>query len=180
MKSDTHLARSKLLLIDSLLELMDKDSYHLLTVSEISDNAKLSRRTFYRHFNAKTDLLGYYLNLLINEYRENLTKMENLKLPEISKVFINFSIKYRKILLLFKRDGLLFLLLEKLNKEIPKIYNELKGALGEYESERDSKLVLAFSVGGHMNLLFHLLEYNQDISADHISKLLHKSLLLNL
>ncbi|MBZ9693497.1 TetR/AcrR family transcriptional regulator [Clostridium sp. M14] len=49
--------QSKKWLIEALFDLMEEKPYSTITVKEISDKAQLSRRTFYRNFKVKEDLL---------------------------------------------------------------------------------------------------------------------------
>ncbi|MGL6299693.1 TetR/AcrR family transcriptional regulator [Streptococcus iniae] len=49
--------KSRQELIQALLRLMKNNNYQLITVSEISDEAQLSRRTFYRIYDSKNDIL---------------------------------------------------------------------------------------------------------------------------
>lgn len=56
---------SKELLIDSVIELLSKYPIEKITVSKITDNCSLSKRTFYYHFSDKYDLANkaYYYQM---------------------------------------------------------------------------------------------------------------------
>jgi AcrR family transcriptional regulator len=64
--------QSKRWLVIALIELMQEKPYSSISVKEIADKAQLSRRTFYRNFNIKEDLLTEYANYLFKEYMSAL------------------------------------------------------------------------------------------------------------
>lgn len=47
-------------LLQALFELLEQSDYSRITVKDIAETAKLSRRTFYRSFKNKSDLINYY------------------------------------------------------------------------------------------------------------------------
>ena len=51
--------RTKLWIINSLLDLLKRKEYASITINMIADNAQLGRRTFYRHFDTKDDAMKY-------------------------------------------------------------------------------------------------------------------------
>ncbi|MGU9560630.1 TetR/AcrR family transcriptional regulator, partial [Lactiplantibacillus pentosus] len=60
--------QSKSWLTLSLLELMKEKSFSDITITEIAEKAQLDRRTFYRHFHSKKDILDRYFEQLCSEY----------------------------------------------------------------------------------------------------------------
>ena len=55
-KSNPIAEQSKQWLAQSLFDLMEKQNYSEITISKISENAQLARRTFYRNFSSKEDI----------------------------------------------------------------------------------------------------------------------------
>ena len=64
--------QSKKWIIDALLELMSRKAYHLITVREISSKALIDRRTFYRHFECKDDVLRLVNDDITTEYLNSI------------------------------------------------------------------------------------------------------------
>lgn len=54
-------------IIESLFELLAKKEYHDITISRIVDKAGLGRRTFYRYFKTKDEVIEYTAKILMNE-----------------------------------------------------------------------------------------------------------------
>ncbi|XCY66705.1 helix-turn-helix domain-containing protein [Streptococcus iniae] len=70
--------KSRQELIQALLRLMKNNNYQLITVSEISDEAQLSRRTFYRIYDSKNDILEDIFYQLSEDYKVLFTKRKTL------------------------------------------------------------------------------------------------------
>ena len=50
--------RSKCALVAALYQLMERDTYQDLTITQICQEAEVTRQTFYRHFQTKQDVLA--------------------------------------------------------------------------------------------------------------------------
>lgn len=70
--------QSKRWIMDSLIDLMNKKTFQDITISELVAHADLGRRTFYRHFTSKEEVLESYLNTLIKDFIVHLEKQEIL------------------------------------------------------------------------------------------------------
>lgn len=64
--------RTKLWIINSMLELLRRKEYADITINMIADNAGLGRRTFYRHFETKDDAMKHITELLMDEFASNI------------------------------------------------------------------------------------------------------------
>ncbi|WP_027092866.1 TetR/AcrR family transcriptional regulator [Cohnella thermotolerans] len=60
-KTDLRVRRTRKLLWESLMSLLEYRSFESLSVQEICDNAMVHRTTFYKHFRDKYQLLAYGL-----------------------------------------------------------------------------------------------------------------------
>ncbi len=49
--------RSKESIVQAMFALMENDKYEKISISEITAVARLDRRTFYRHFKTKDDII---------------------------------------------------------------------------------------------------------------------------
>ncbi len=122
MKENKRIAITKLLLKNSLIELMSKKEIDKISVSELCSNAGVNRTTFYNHYYRPNDVLNEIEENVINDLQkilngENLNNSERqlskkvelvcdylLKNKEISKLifesnstYSNFSKKLLKI-----------------------------------------------------------------------------------
>ena len=80
---------SKEWIIESLFDMLAIKPLSSITISEISENANVDRRTFYRHFKTKNDVIKYYIYTVLKQYEKyqyQLTKPEILKIENIDYI----------------------------------------------------------------------------------------------
>ncbi len=129
------------------------NQYDILTVEEIAYKAGYSRRTFYRYFSSKNELLKYGLSQIIDEYTLALTKEVNLSVENIANIFFNFWFTHVDLFYSLNESDLLFELLNIMNIKIPQIHKSLKDRIPEYGKQEEVNYVLYYSIGGFWNLL---------------------------
>jgi AcrR family transcriptional regulator len=148
--------RSKLWMEDTLLKLMQTEKYEEITVQEITDNARLSRRTFYRNYSSKDEIIAGCFLKIWREYESQIRQQTDLTLPNISNVFFSVMQNHVDFLLLLNRHHLLPLLLARVDELLPSTFYELKGAKLPF-SQECIEYALIFSAGGFMQLLLRWL-----------------------
>lgn len=107
-KDDARVLRSKRDLSEALINLLNKKSYHSITVKDICEKAMISKLCFYNNFLNKDDLMVYIFKRAtdesLNQVRQenSLKGINELKYEEIMTSLINmfFSPKgiFRKII----------------------------------------------------------------------------------
>lgn len=145
--------QSRIWLIQSLLSLMDQKSYHRITISEITDNAGLSRRTFYRLFHSKEEVLEDYFEVLFDEYTDCFRNETDLSYHRIVEVYFTFWEQHLDTLRILKKNHLFFYVVEKYNKFLPELHDIFKRDQQEYDSPDALAYALRFSGGGLWNVL---------------------------
>lgn len=145
--------QSRSWLMESLFHLMSKKDYNQITVTEIADNALLSRRTFYRNFNSKEDILEAHCHNLCQDYIARLKDETDLSLSNVTKVYFSFWQKHIEFLRILNKNHMLFFLLEKYNEFLPVIYQIYKGNNNDFNNETQIAYAIRFSGGGFWNLL---------------------------
>lgn len=100
--------QSKKWIIEAFFELLKTKDYHDITVSNIVDKAGLGRRTFYRHFESKDDVIKYTMKLLMSDFAYAIKKNHANTQEEIIKSFFEFWEDDIDILLLYKKTHLLY------------------------------------------------------------------------
>lgn len=168
--------KSKKWLIDALLQLMEDKPYQDISINDIAEKALLSRRTFYRNFSAKEELLSSHFRTICKEYVAYLHEETNLSLPNITQVFFTFWHKHLDFLQKLKNNNMLAFLLVNMNEFLPDIYSLFKGNLNEYASEDDLRYALAFSSGGYWNMLTLWLQNGADKSPQDLAKVIQDAI----
>lgn len=118
--------RSQKELANALLKLMQTTPYAEISVKQILLESKLSRKTFYRNFNDKQDLLNYYLDTLLLEYSSEIAIKNDYHFPEMLEVITRFVLKNQEQLSLFWSNHLEYMILQKLNEFIIQKHNEIR------------------------------------------------------
>ena len=65
---------SKEWIIESFFDMLAVKPLSSITISEIAENAKVDRRTFYRHFKTKENVITYYIHMVSKQYEEIIFK----------------------------------------------------------------------------------------------------------
>lgn len=106
--------RTKLWIINSLLDLLKRKEYASITINMIADNAQLGRRTFYRHFDTKDEAMKYITELLMDEFANHIKTNKSKGFEEILTAYFEFWEQYIDILLLLKKAHLLYFIEDNL------------------------------------------------------------------
>lgn len=136
-KDDLRIIRTKKLLRDSLINLLQKKSIEKINVVEICDNAMIHRATFYKHFEDKYHLLACTLEDIKEEVLiESAEKVEFDSLEEMYLYIVNNLLDY----LAENKDILLNIIESNKNDTvIQMIYNAMEKCI-EYFLEKKISL----------------------------------------
>ncbi len=156
-KGNTKSNQSKLWMEKALIKLMQTENYQEITIQEITDHARLSRRTFYRNYSTKDDILeGCFYKIWV-EYRSLIVRQTDLSLPNIARIFFMQMQKHKDFLSLVNRHHLLPLFLASVDVLLPPVFDEVKGKSMPFSKE-SIQYALAFSSGGFVRILIRWLD----------------------
>lgn len=145
--------RSKTWIVKALLELMEEKLFKDITIKEISERADLVRRTFYRNFSSKEEILDYYLEQLNREYITLLSQEKELSIHNVARIYFEFWNNHIDFLKSLEKNNLLVFLLKKYDEYLPLIHKAFKeDHLSDYPKEYVEYYV-SFNVGGFWNIL---------------------------
>ena len=74
------------MIADALFSLMKRKPFRQISVTEICEEAAIGRKTFYRNFELREDVIDFQLDLMCDEYQEELEK-----LPIEQRLFYHFA-----------------------------------------------------------------------------------------
>lgn len=183
MKEDLRILRTRKLLCNSLLELLQKKSYEKINVNDICDNAMVHRATFYNHFKDKNDLLNFTLDEIQEDmFEKSIQNNTNTSLIEIclsliSNAFDFFIDNKEKFILIYHNSS------EKINLLIANgIKRSIEYLLAKslYKDEFSIPLdvIINFFTGGFTLLAIDFLQSNKPYTKDEMLEYF-KILLLN-
>lgn len=155
--------RSKKVITESLLLLMKKYPYAEITVKQILLETDISRKTFYRNFSCKDDVLNSFINTILQDYVNAIQQQQQkYSLLQTLDVIFEFCEKNKEILFILRNNRLLYLLLEKLNVLILNEHNRYVSETQENHLENQllTEYIIYFNIGGVWNLIVRWIENN--------------------
>lgn len=171
--------RSKNEITDTLLQLMKTFPYNEITVKQIILESHVARKTFYRNFLSKDDVLDSYIDSIMYQYTSSLQQMKSFQLSNILDIIFSFCTQNQELLFLLRDNGLTHLLLEKWNTFIPMIHNRIvkdNCMIFQSLSSEQVSYVIACNVGAIWNIIMKWIEYDMSDTPDTIKKTLLKYL----
>lgn len=118
--------QTRLWIINSLLELLERKEYHDITINMIVDRASLGRRTFYRYFKTKDDAMKYITELLMDQFANIVIRNNSHGTEEFAIAYFQFLEQYIDILLLLKNAHLLYFIEDNLTELIIQVAKKVK------------------------------------------------------
>lgn len=137
---------------EALFALMNEKSYAQITVSEIAKKADVARRTFYRLYREKDEVLHCYFGKLCLEYCSKSPVLKNYNLEQIARDYFCFWYQYRDFLLLMYRcgmDEMLYYEISRVSAEVVKSRMEKV----KYKNAEGIEYFADYSTGGFILLL---------------------------
>ncbi len=143
--------RSKESIVQAMFALMENDKYEKISISEITAVARLDRRTFYRHFKTKDDIITYYLKKGAEEYEAAFSKIQPFTDREIAEAFFTVCYKHKTKLTLLLKQNLSHLLLAEISSLFP-VYRRVFIADKEMPQPK-REFILSYHIGGLWNTM---------------------------
>ena len=139
----------------ALLRLMKKNRYENLTVKEILYEAKIARKTFYRNFTSKADVMDSLVKKTMTQYTQKLLQLENENLHLFFDAIFDVVKSNRSFFKLLSRNNLLHLISEELNTYIPVIHDMYFSDCSFFKtlSKQQITFVIAFNIGAIWNVI---------------------------
>ncbi len=144
--------RSQKEITEALLSLMKEYPYNEISVKQIILEAKLARKTFYRNFTSKDDVL---LSLMHNILKDYFRIVDSNRKDVLSAVF-DVAEENRDFLLLLDKNHMLHLTLKCMNEYLPLLRREKLTALNpfiRYFDGADPEYLMALNIGAVWNVI---------------------------
>ncbi len=78
----------------AFINLLNIYTYKEITITQITLEADVSRKTFYTNFKSKDELLKYYITQLANNFTSRLHVIEENKISNLTYSFFEFWLEY--------------------------------------------------------------------------------------
>jgi AcrR family transcriptional regulator len=164
--------RSKKLIIEALIDLMKESQFNKITIQEIAYRANVDRRTFYRHFSSKEEIMQYHIMQLGKDHQSKLQKEEALTFPIIARLFCETALSHKELILLLIDHNLFSLLLGIFNKVLLSNQNAVRDKFLLFKEGRHRDYAFSFYNGGFWNVIQTWLKNDADASPTEIAEIL--------
>ena len=164
--------RSQKWLMDALLELMKNKPFREISISEITRKADLSRRTFYRYFSSKEEVLCCYLEFIWRTGALKLSDDKDHSYFHTIQWYLAFWYEHKELALLLYRNDLLALLMQEYNYLFHDMYLMRKGNYPLAKQSEAMRYALSYSVGGLLNILWQWASDGMQKSPEEVADLL--------
>lgn len=157
---------------EALLTVMKQYDFKEITVTQIVQEAQLSRQTFYRLFPDKEEVLMLCFEAFFMECLA-LIKSQNIHhYWEVVQVYFDFWESKKETLLLFKKNGLLPFLFEYFYQHSAEVFAFVRSSETVDAFSRQLPYLLAYAVGGMHSMLLKWTENDMAVpSAELIESL---------
>lgn len=161
---------SKQLILEALLDIMEYQSLHQISVKEICEVAMVSRKTFYRNFDHKLDVINIEVARVIKVYMASIEETSDLTLANIAFLVFDLVNKHKRFFEKIVANHLLFLVSERILQEVMDVYKIRKQTLFDQYGAETIENVLHFSFGGFEHYIKRLLKSQERVSAEQIRR----------
>ncbi len=156
-------------IIQALLDLMEITEYNKISISAICRKADLDRRTFYRNFDSKNDVLEEYIKFLGEEYIKMYATIDNPCSYTAVKFFFEFWSRHLSFIKKIKNCGLsdfIFQHFEKFTKE------HIELLIGDNILKLPIEYVFAYRIGGFWNAMLTWMAGDAILSPDEMASII--------
>jgi len=110
--------QSQQMISDALLRLMEREPFQSITITKICQEADIARKTFYRSFETKEDIIDYQLDQLYLDFEREMLIADHSKSLEN---FFAFKKKHSAYLILLRHQNLFHLYHQKFSAFMEKM-----------------------------------------------------------
>lgn len=161
--------RSQKEITDALLVLMKEHPYNEITVKQILLESKLARKTFYRNFESKDDVLFSLLRRNLEDYFDIVNNARGSVLDTI----FEFADKKRELLMLLDKNNMLYVVLQCLNLfSVVMLDNQNKelNPFSKLFDGLDREYLVALNIGAVWNVISTWVHRGMDQSPEAVKK----------
>ena len=168
--------QSQAWLTEALLRLMERKPFAEITVTEITQKAGLSRRTFYRIFTTREEVLAHYADTLYAEFVEQLQARPACDYQEVMRLYFQFWYTHKSFLMLLKRNDLLPMIAQQYGRYFPEVFRLVKADHPLAHDPEALSYAMAYSAGGLFSLLLRWAENGMEKTPEEMMALVEKAI----
>ena len=155
--------QSKKRIAEAMLNVMNTYDYREITITQITQEAHISRKTFYRHFHDKDEVLKHLFDSLYQECLSSIKKSVIHNYWDVAQCFFDFWEKHVETLNLMKQSNLLPQLFEESYDKSFEVFKFVRTSDIANHYREQLPYLLAYSIGGMNSMLIKWIEDGMSI-----------------
>lgn len=167
--------RSQKEITEALISLMREYPYSEISVKQIILESKLARKTFYRNFESKDDVL---ISLIRDNLRVYFHEVDSGNVDVLTTIF-SFSVSNKEMLMLLDRNGMLHIVLQCLNEYLSLHKHGKAGEANPFVQlfeGLDSEYLIALNIGAIWNVISLWIHRGMKDSPEHVKETIREYL----
>ncbi|ADY55825.1 regulatory protein TetR [Syntrophobotulus glycolicus DSM 8271] len=104
--------------INALLALMQKKPFNEIQVKELSKKADLDRRTFYRYFKSKEEVLSLHCRVVIEDFAKKILNKSELSFQAVTVSYFQLWHDHIDFLKLLKQNNMIYFFADRMDQLI--------------------------------------------------------------
>lgn len=166
--------QSKRMLMNGLIKLMETYDFSMITVTQICQESGLSRRTFYRLYNTREEIIDEYMSTLADEFIHMLAVASPRHYTEVAAVYFEFWKQHEIFLNLLKKNNMLERIYHISGEIAPAVFQKVKPDIELNDMTRS--YCLSYSLGGLNGMLIKWVDDGMKLSSEQIKTILDGAL----
>lgn len=155
--------QSKEKFVAALLVVMNQYGFREITITQLSQEAGLSRKTFYRLFKDKEELISFFFDKLYKKCFAQIQARQLQHYWDVVQSYFEFCEERRELFALLKRNHLLSLLFEGSYQYSFKVFEYVRSKETADIYSSVLPYLLAYSIGGMYSMLLKWIESDMNI-----------------
>ena len=145
--------RSRRWITKALLELMMAKPYQKISITEIAEEADVVRRTFYRNFESKEDVIKTYIESIFKGFISSVKENDTIDMKIVAKEFFEYMNRHRVFLKLLHEHEMFDLILKVFEERIFESPDST-----DWANEKKSDVYIKYSRSFFIAGLWYMLE----------------------
>lgn len=164
---------------NSMITLLKEKEYSRIQMKEIAEYAHVGRKTLYRYFDSKEQIINYIAESLMGRFADEIIAQNGMTLQSVTYAFFVFIQKNRSELLLLKNARLLsyiedniFVLITQVaakTKYRDKTIEEIKNS--QKEAPPEEKYALHYTIAGYWRMAMIWIEEDELVTPEQMTEI---------
>lgn len=153
--------RSKKKIMDVFFEKLTTEGIEVITISEIASEAGISRKTFYRNYAGKLEIVKFYIQEAVAKYLEDASSKDIKSFQELITFYFSFWKAQSYYLKILQNNGLLSFMFDIQREELLEKVPWQKFAW--HTPHKNETIIDLLIIGGIWNVFLYNLNSNNVI-----------------